>query len=152
MIFKDADPVLYDPKTGHLQDFIQGETMLFSKRPLADVLAEMPNLERVTFAKAVELSEAFARKRYCTGATQITEERFWEMLEVLPPCRWDTTSVGGRRLEMFHVSERLTGNLVSWFVADHSTPEVEYWELTECGAATREHIGQIVATAREAIP
>ena len=42
---------------------------------------------------------------------EITKERFWEMLEILPPCRWSKH----RAMEMFHVSERLTHNLVSWF-------------------------------------
>ncbi len=41
----------------------------------------------------------------------ITKERYFEMLNILPPCKWH--SIGG--VEVFHISERLTDNLVSWF-------------------------------------
>lgn len=53
----------------------------------------------------------------------ITQERFWEMLEVLPPCHWH--NAGG--FEVFHVSERLTHNLVSWFAHRGDS----YWEFTD---------------------
>ena len=43
---------------------------------------------------------------------EITEARYWEMLEVLPPCKW-RHSAGG---ESFHVSEYMSGNFVNWFV------------------------------------
>lgn len=46
-----------------------------------------------------------------SAPVEITEERFWEMLEVLPPSKW--THHDG--IEMFHVCERITHNLVSWF-------------------------------------
>ena len=55
--------------------------------------------------------------------TQITRSRFWEMLEVLPPCRWH--NAGG--FEVFHVSEHLTGPLVSWFAHKGE----RYWEFTD---------------------
>jgi hypothetical protein len=44
---------------------------------------------------------------------EITRERFWEMLEVLPPRKWQGM---GTAFESFHVSERLSGDVVSWFV------------------------------------
>ena len=62
-------------------------------------------------------------RKICAGHTIIDEARFWEMLEVLPPCRWGT--VGG--YEVFHVSERLSGNLVSWFAHRGDN----YYEFTE---------------------
>lgn len=42
---------------------------------------------------------------------EIDEVRFDEMLNVLPPCRWQR----GDHLEWFHMSERLSGNIVTWF-------------------------------------
>jgi hypothetical protein len=45
-----------------------------------------------------------------TDPTEETEAQFWYALGVLPPCRWRT--VDG--VELFHISERLTGDLVSW--------------------------------------
>lgn len=62
---------------------------------------------------------------------RITRERFWEMLEVLPPCRWERH----HHAETFHVSELLSGNIAAHFVrlgsdyyelqADHRTPHAE---------------------------
>jgi hypothetical protein len=47
-----------------------------------------------------------------TLPTPITEDRFVYMLDILPPCRW----MRGDHVEWFHISERLSGNLVEWFV------------------------------------
>lgn len=47
-----------------------------------------------------------------TLPTEISADRFMEMLEVLPPCRWQKLG----NFEVFHCSEGLTGNLVAWFV------------------------------------
>lgn len=41
----------------------------------------------------------------------VDEARFFAMLEVLPPGRW----YRGGHMEWFHVIERLSGNIVSWF-------------------------------------
>lgn len=41
----------------------------------------------------------------------ITKDRFHEMLEILPPQRW----YRGEQMEWFHMSERLSGDYVSWF-------------------------------------
>lgn len=46
-----------------------------------------------------------------TAPTKIDMDRYWEMLEVLPPCRWSSRA----GIHFFHVSERLTGHLVGWF-------------------------------------
>jgi hypothetical protein len=45
-------------------------------------------------------------------AKEITEERFLDMLNCLPPSRW----IRGADVETFHVCERLTENYVSWFI------------------------------------
>jgi hypothetical protein len=50
----------------------------------------------------------------CTKPIEITEERFFELLEVLPPCRWSKYG----RFEVFHISERLEGNIVTWCAKD----------------------------------
>ena len=46
-----------------------------------------------------------------TLPSRIDEDKFFEYLNVLPPCRWE--HIAG--FEVFHVSERITGNLVSWY-------------------------------------
>lgn len=58
--------------------------------------------------EAVERHKA----KFMKPVRQVTKERFWDMLEVLPPCRWWRESAA----ESFFVSERITYDLVSWFV------------------------------------
>lgn len=58
-----------------------------------------------------------------TKPKRISKQRFWDALEVLPPCRWH--NCGG--FEVFHVSERLTGDLVAWYAHRGD----RYWEFTE---------------------
>lgn len=47
---------------------------------------------------------------YVSAPQVVDAERYDYLLEVLPPCRW--TNVGG--VEIFHISERITGNMVTW--------------------------------------
>jgi len=68
-----------------------------------------------------EEATAIHRSKYLTPPKQVTQERFWEMLEVLPPCKWNHS----KSAESFFVSERITLDLVSWFVRLGD----EYWEL-----------------------
>ena len=41
---------------------------------------------------------------------EVSEAFYWEMLEVLPPCKWTR----GQDYESFYVSEPLTGVLHEW--------------------------------------
>lgn len=49
--------------------------------------------------------------------TPISAQRWDDMLNVLPPCRWRQHD----GVELFHVSERITDDLVNWFakVGEH---------------------------------
>ena len=53
----------------------------------------------------------------------ITQERFDYALNVLPPSRWH--NCGG--FDVFHISERLTHDLVSWFAHRNG----QHWEFTD---------------------
>ena len=50
-------------------------------------------------------------KKEITSATETSLERFDDMLNILPPCRWQIYG----EFEMFYVSERICGNLVCWY-------------------------------------
>lgn len=50
-------------------------------------------------------------KSFITAPELTNAEHYNDMLEILPPCRWHV-SAGNN---YFHVSERITGNLVRWF-------------------------------------
>tara|TARA_R110002072_G_scaffold273239_5_gene433970 strand:- start:7581 stop:7997 length:417 start_codon:yes stop_codon:yes gene_type:complete len=71
-------------------------------------------------------------KSLITKPRRIPSERWWDMLEILPPCRWHV--VGS--FEVFHVSERLTGNLVSWFANRGS----DYFEFVDRDNLTDDEI------------
>jgi hypothetical protein len=47
-----------------------------------------------------------------TPVIEVTEDYFMDMLEVLPPCKWHHQPA----CETFHISERLTENIVEWLV------------------------------------
>lgn len=72
--------------------------------------------------------------------TEVTESRFWDMLEVLPPCQW----TGPGQTESFFVSERLWDNVVSWF----ARVDGRFYEMTDTD--DKRH-PQIIARVREYI-
>ena len=63
---------------------------------------------------------------------QITEERFWYLLEVLPPCKW--TRLHGS--ESFYVSEAETEDLHTWCLRIAGG----YFELVAPKSLTHEQI------------
>lgn len=72
-----------------------------------------PELKDLKEVSDEEMTEMYAvyEQSLVTEPAEVSEERYWEMLEVLPPCRW--SKYGG--CSSFHISERYTGDLVSWF-------------------------------------
>lgn len=67
----------------------------------------------MTYEEASKIIDKVDREKYVKPWKQVTKERFWNMLEVLPPCGWNTTE----GVEMFFVSEAHTGNLHSHFAS-----------------------------------
>ena len=68
--------------------------------------------------KAVVVSEAELKEMIeeyvssiVTQPELITKERFWNALECMPPSRWHARC----GVEMFHIVERITHDLVSWY-------------------------------------
>ena len=78
-----------------------------------------------------------------TLPTKITHERYWEMLEILPPCRWTMAGMW----EVFHVSERLTGQLVSWFAHGRLRGQDHYYEFTQSDDITLEALRELINEA-----
>jgi hypothetical protein len=69
---------------------------------------------------------------------EIDSDRFWQALEVLPPCKWQGM---GTARESFHVSERLSGNVVSWYVRY----DKRFFEIDQDANMTRAELFQMVA-------
>ena len=95
----------------------------FKHLTLAEYEAEKGYKFKVLSNEELDALDAEFNDKLKTKPKRITEERYWEMLEVLPPCRWH--SVGG--FEVFHVSEGLRGDLVSWFAQSKG----KWFEFTE---------------------
>lgn len=99
-----------EPFRGIASVLLDNGKVAYTDKTFAEYEAESPNpLALVTEAEIDQLIEKY-HASLITKPEPITQERFWDLLECLPPCRWCT--VGG--VELFHVSERLTGNLVTW--------------------------------------
>lgn len=63
----------------------------------------------VTPAELYAIDAAY-EQTLVTAPQAISEREWWDLLEVLPPCKWGTVS----GVELFHISEHLRGDLVTW--------------------------------------
>lgn len=79
----------------------------------------------------MELSHDY-EESLITKPKRITKDNYWYALEVLPPCRWHNV----RGIEVFHVSERLTGDLVAWYACINE----KYYEWTDRASISDEMI------------
>jgi hypothetical protein len=61
---------------------------------------------------AVGRSRDLARQRLCKGPQRVTRERWWDMLEVMFPARWENTPEG----EVFMMPECITSSLYTFGV------------------------------------
>ena len=113
------------PYQGHAQSFLNGDgTVAFTDGlSVAEYMAERGFTVKVINDHDVSVLDAKQLDGLITDPQPITEQRFQDMLNVLPPCRWH--NAGG--FEVFHISERLTHDLVSWF----AHKDGQYWEFTD---------------------
>lgn len=115
----DVGRVLPD---GSIRGFYSNETPV-------EIAERNPGAVLIELADAAAQCHAAAREHYCTGPTEIDRERFDYLLDVLPPCRW--TRAGD--CESFYLSERITGNIVTWAVRRGA----RYFEVNE--ETSRDH-------------
>ena len=78
----------------------------------------------------------------CTLPTASTEKFFNDLLNILPPCQWST--VGG--VEMFHISERLYGNVVLWLFNYQNT----FYTCEQLATASKTGLSEMVKAAYNA--
>jgi hypothetical protein len=79
---------------------------------LAETLKERyPQAVEMPMGKAMELISIKEDKEYLKDWKEITEERFNDMLECLPPEKWERNALG----QMFRMCEYYTGNITSHF-------------------------------------
>jgi hypothetical protein len=123
---EDAKTVIFCTRTGHAIDVLApGQN---GSERLAILAATYgPDLVLLTSEEALNRYEA----PFISGVEEITEERFHEMLNILPPIGWRTDSDG----ESFKMCEYTAGRVTAIFVrigdryasfSDHaSTPHRE---------------------------
>ena len=62
--------------------------------------------------EALRLSNDLARQKECNGPSRVTKERWWELLEVLFPARWEQLEGA----EIFMMPECITSTLYTFGV------------------------------------
>lgn len=84
-----------------------------------ETLEELKSLGKVSpeafvcpWDEAYRLSRDLARQRHCKGPSRVTKERWWDMLEVLYPARWEHLEGS----EIFMMPECITINLYTFGV------------------------------------
>jgi hypothetical protein len=100
--------------------------------------AGSPEFQIMTLDAALPLMEEAQKSKYCGNWQEITEEDWYDALEVLPPEKWETV----RGVNIFRMSEYLAGNITAhyaklrgkYFTRNCSTSET-YQELAEQVAA-----------------
>jgi hypothetical protein len=118
----DNTPTFYDSKEGRVNtvclcdsfENLKDETKVaWVKENKKEYQEKHPELELMSFGKALELSQQADRKKYKAGIVkEITEEIFHEMLNVLPPDNWINYSTN----ESFRICENLTGELSNFYI------------------------------------
>jgi hypothetical protein len=81
---------------------------VYSGKTLEEMLAKYPDIQIVPY----EVSIAHDKQQRITAPAEISYERFDDLLNVLPPCKW--RRLGGA--EAFHMVERITHDIVTWCV------------------------------------
>jgi hypothetical protein len=112
----------------------------YDNETLADLRAQnRASMELLPFHDACRLIDDAQMAAYCHAPVEITKQQFWEMLEVLPPCKW-TRSKG---YEAFYVSEALAADIHAWHVRIGG----RYWSLNRSRTRSPDSIIAEVATA-----
>ena len=74
--------------------------------------------------------------------TPITFEAYHQALNVLPPCRWERY----RGIRFFHISERIAGEMVTWYacVGSEMDENSRFFTFTDRSSATFDHLADKV--------
>ena len=74
-----------------------------------------PEYQIMKLDDAMPLIEAAQKAEYCGDWQEISEDEWYENLEVLPPEKWETV----RGVNIFRMCEYLTGNITAHFAKLH---------------------------------
>ena len=118
----DNTPAFYDSKENRINtvclcdsfENLKDETKVaYVEETKKEYQEKHPELELMSFGKALELSQQADRKKYKAGIVkEITENDFHYMLNQLPPDNWINYSTN----ESFRICEDLTGELSNFYI------------------------------------
>lgn len=117
------------PFQGAVQSVIMenGVVAYTGGQTLAEYIAERGDIFRVVSeVELFDLVQAY-EAGLVTEPKEITLERWSDALECLPPCRWHTVE----GVQLFHMSERITGGLVDWFATTGSRDDLRCWHFVD---------------------
>ena len=107
------DKCFYVPGEMHIIEFMKPEGIgAISGESLDQIKARYPGAVLMGSEEAIKQVDAAMTAAYCTGAHEITAERFNEMLTVLPPAKW----IQDAAAESFMLEERLVGIIATHFI------------------------------------
>lgn len=114
--------VIYKPGQRHIESttYICSDTGIervqyTGGKTLAEYMADMadldPDLQVMPYEEAAPMMWAAQIAEYCKPWQEITKEQWWDMLEVLPPEKWQT--VDG--VEIFRMCEYTSGTVTGHY-------------------------------------
>lgn len=114
--------VIYKPGNRHIESttYICADTgvervQYTGGKTLAEYMADMeelnPGLEVMPYEMAAPMMEAAQVAEYCKPWREITKEQWWDMLEVLPPEKWEVV----RGVEIFRMMEYTSGTVTGHY-------------------------------------
>lgn len=116
------------------------------RQTLEEIQARYPGAE----ISDLETWSAAKEKALCTEPEEITEERFWEMLEVLPPQRWQRgRTLDDKPCQSFEMCEHLSGRVTS--IVCEVAGRFFTWNDV-AGKRLAVHAGRIVAVVAQTNP
>lgn len=116
MNLTDTTPAVWDPTTGRIYTFLNQQGRSFWGGETLEELQATGQVSQQAYAlpliEAEELVHDSDRRRYCTGPHRISQERYEEALNCLPPERW----IHGVGYASFRMSERISGTIATFYV------------------------------------
>jgi hypothetical protein len=133
-----------EPFRGHVQSHLLDDgTVAYSGKTFEEYNAEKGGVMKIISEEELdELLAKFHKETYTDVPwKRITEERWWDLLECLPPRRWADIS---NKVNAFYISEATTSHLHTWCIKDSrgakTEADIKYYRATRSRFATNEEL------------
>jgi hypothetical protein len=111
--------IVATPFNGHAYNIIdENNTLMFTSLTVEEYLKDNPSYTVVSEKDFDNLMNKFAEEKIKTEFVEVTEERWGDALECLPPVKWHTIE---KRFNVFFMGEQTWGSYTSLYVKDFKT-------------------------------